>query len=105
VSEVSPFANASGSAKVILPLVQIPEHRETLSGVISMRLPRIVSIGTILLAGHLLVGCDPGVTGMKGMKQGTGPAEDMSIRDKTGRIKKEFPPIPPDAEAPPMKRQ
>ena len=70
-----------------------------------MRLPRIVSIGTILLTGHLLMGCDSGVTGMKGMKQGTGPAEDVSIKDKKGGVKKEFPPLPPDAEVPPMKKR
>jgi hypothetical protein len=42
---------------------------------------------------------------MKGMKQGTGPAEDVSIKDKKGGVKKEFPPLPPDAEVPPMKKR
>jgi hypothetical protein len=69
-----------------------------------MRLPWIVSTRAILLTVLFLVGCDSGVTGMKGMKQGSGPPEDVSIKDKKGGIKKEFPPLPPDAEAPPMKK-
>jgi hypothetical protein len=63
----------------------------------------MVSIGTILLTGLFLAGCNSAVTGMKGMKEGTGPAEDPSVKNKTGAVIKEFPPLPPDAEVPPMK--
>jgi hypothetical protein len=70
-----------------------------------MRLPRIVSIGTILLTGLFLVGCGSEVTGMKGMTPGKGPEEDASVKDKKGVVKKEFPPGPPDAELPSMKKK
>ncbi len=70
-----------------------------------MRLPRCVFIGTILLSAGILVGCE-GSSSMKNMKVPEGgKEEDVTLKSKGGKTIKEVPPIPPDAEAPPLRRK